>query len=244
MPNLSNYRTLCLFLALSTFTLPLPAQTTVKVNPKDGLSYVWIGSGSFKMGCSRGDIDCQPSENPAHQVILTKGFWMGVTAVTQEAYQRVMGTNPSQFKGAKLPVETVDWTQAQNYCLTVGMRLPTEAEWEYAARAGTTGAKYGHVDTIAWYYNNSGSKTHEVGQKAPNAWGLYDMLGNVYQWTGDWADDYQSSSETDPRPIFGTYRMLRGVPWGLGAQRARASERFWLLPDYRYNFVGFRCVGD
>ena len=217
------------------------------LNPKDGLEYVRIAPGSFLMGCSSGDSECEADEKPAHRVTLTKGFRMGVTAVTQEVYQRVMRTNPSNFKGAKLPVEQVNWTQAQNYCSTVGMRLPTEAEWEYAARAGTTGARYGDLDTIAWYDQNSGSKTHEVGQKEPNAWGLYDMLGNVWQWTGDWyADKYQGGNETDPKgPASGQYRTLRGGSWSYVAQRTRASGRDWNQPVDRLNVgVGFRCVGE
>ena len=186
-------------------------------NPKDGLEYVRIASGTFMRGCSPGDNECFDQEKPAHSVTLTKGFRMGATPVTQEAYQRVMRTNPSHFKGAKLPVEMVSWTEAQNYCSTVGMRLPTEAEWEYAARAGTTGARYGDLDAIAWYDKNSGSTTHEVGQKQPNGWGLYDMLGNVWQWTGDWyADKYQGGNETDPKgPASGQYRTLRGGSWAL-----------------------------
>jgi formylglycine-generating enzyme required for sulfatase activity len=226
-----------------------PASLTTRapsINPKDGLEYVWIPPGTFMMGCSPGDSECYADEKPAHRVTLTKGFRMGVTAVTQEAYQRVMRTNPSNFKGAKLPVETVNWTEAQNYCSTVGMRLPTEAEWEYAARAGTTGARYGELDSIAWYDQNSGSKTHEVGQKAPNAWGLYDMLGNVFQWTGDWyAENYQGGNETDPKgPASGQYRTLRGGSWGDVARWSRASYRVRLQPDYRLNLPGFRCVGE
>jgi len=216
------------------------------INPKDGLEYVRIAPGSFLMGCSPGDSECPNDEKPAHRVTLTKGFRMGVTAVTQEAWQRVMRTNPSQFKGAKLPVEQVDFTQAQNYCATVGMRLPTEAEWEYAARAGTTGARYGNLDTIAWYDDNSGRKTHEVGQKQPNAWGLYDMLGNVWQWTGDWyADEYQGGNQTDPKgPASGQDRTLRGGSWNFEALGARASIRIRLEPTDRNNNLGFRCVGE
>ncbi len=246
MPNPSNHRTLCLFLALSSLTLPLTAQK-IMVNPLDGLSYVAIGSGSFTMGCSPGDLLCPASEKPAHQVTLTKGFWMGVTAVTQEAYLWVIGTRPSGFKGGpNLPVETVNWTEAQDYCSAVGMRLPTEAEWEYAARAGTTGATYGQIDAIAWHYKNSGKKTHDVGQKQPNAWGLYDMLGNVTQWTGDWyTDKYQVGNETDPKgPASGQYRTLRGGSWNFASQWVRVSYRDWVVPSGRINSNGFRCVGD
>ena len=216
------------------------------INPKDGLEYVRIAPGTFMMGCSPGDSECSGDEKPAHSVTLTKGFRMGATPVTQEAYQRVMRTNPSNFKGAKLPVETVNWTEAQNYCSAVGMRLPTEAEWEYAARAGTAGARYGNLDAIAWYDKNSDSKTHEVAQKQPNAWGLYDMLGNVWQWTGDWyADKYQGGNETDPKgPASGQYRALRGGSWYFEAQWVRVSDRDGSQPSDRVQNYGFRCVGE
>ena len=246
MPNPSNHRPLCLFLALSSLTLPLTAQK-IMVNPLDGLSYVAIGSGSFTMGCSPGDLQCSESEKPAHKVTLTKGFWMGVTPVTQGAYWWVMGTRPSQFKGANLPVESVSWTEAQNYCSRVGMRLPTEAEWEYAARAGTTGATYGPIDAIAWHNKNSGNKTNGVGLKQLNAWGLQDMLGNVRHFV---ADNYSAIAKalsdyaTDPKgPLSGDYRTVRGGSWDGEAQETRVSGRLGSLPDSRSSGVGFRCVG-
>jgi hypothetical protein len=161
-----------------------------KVNTKDGLTYVWIPPGSFMMGCSPEDSECFFYENPPHRVTITKGFWLGQTVVTQLAYQRVKGDNPSNLTGANRPVEQVTWYESSQYCLRIGGRLPTEAEWEYAARAGTTGSRYGNLDQIAWYANNSDNQTHGVALKPPNAWGLYDMLGNVNQWVSDWYDLY------------------------------------------------------
>jgi formylglycine-generating enzyme required for sulfatase activity len=157
------------------------AAGTKKVNPKDGLTYVWIPPGKFHMGCSPGDAACGDDEKPAHEVTISKGFWLGQTSVTQRAYRLVAGQDPSAHKGDNLPVEHVDWNEAKAYCAAIGGRLPTEAEWEYAARAGSTGARYDNLDEIAWHTQNSGGQSHEVGQKLPNAFGLYDMLGNAWQ---------------------------------------------------------------
>jgi formylglycine-generating enzyme required for sulfatase activity len=222
------------------------------------------------MGCSPGDGECFPNEMPAHVVTITKGFWVGQTEVTQEAYQKVTGKDPSHFKGAKLPVEGIIWSEAQNYCRMAGMRLPTEAEWEYAARAGSSAGRYGSLDQIAWYNGNSGNRTHEVGQKQANAWGLYDTLGNVLEWVADWFDErYPAGSQTDPRgpnrsymTIFvvragapaprGQYRAVRGSSWDpgtpvardYGSGLARVSRRGWLDQGRRDGGIGVRCVGE
>ena len=221
------------------------AAGTKKVNPKDGLTYVRIPPGRFMMGCSPGDAECYDSERPAHEVTITRGFWLGQTPVTQQAYQRVTGQNPSHFKGASLPVETVDWNQAEAYCAAVGGRLPTEAEWEYAARAGSTGARYGNLDEIAWYSQNSGNTTHEVAQERANAFGLYDMLGNVYEWVADWYGDYPSGAQTDPSGAgSGQVRALRGGSFNHGAGFARVSVRSGSGPGVRSVYIGLRCVGE
>jgi serine/threonine-protein kinase len=216
-----------------------------KANPKDGLRYVWIPPGTFMMGCSTGDSECTDMEKPGHSVTITKGFWLGQTEVTQAAYQQVVGTNPSYVMGANLPVEQVSWDAAQAYCQAIGGRLPTEADWEYAARAENARGQHGDLDRIAWYNDNSGGRTHQVAQKETNAWGLYDMLGNVWEWTADWYGSYAPGSAVDPAgPASGQYRALRGGSWYDVSSYARVSYRYWLEPGNRYFSVGLRCVWE
>jgi formylglycine-generating enzyme required for sulfatase activity len=226
-------------------TAPAAVTTPVKtqVNPKDGLTYVLIAPGKFLMGCSPKDDECFEDEKKSHEVTITSGFWMGQTDVTQDAYQRVMGRNPSHFKGASLPVERVSWSEAQAYCEAVGARLPTEAEWEFAARGGDPSSRYGMLEQIAWYGGNSRNKTHAVAQKKANAYGLYDMLGNVWQWTADWYGEYDPGPASDPTGrAGGTGRSLRGGSWADSSRFVRVSEREGALPGDRYDVMGFRCV--
>jgi formylglycine-generating enzyme required for sulfatase activity len=218
-----------------------------RVNPKDGLTYVWVPPGKFRMGCSPGDKESSTNEKPAHRVMIRRGFWMGQTPVTQEAYQRVIGTNPSHFRGPRLPVETVTWDEAKAYCKAVGMRLPTEAEWEYAARAGSTAVRYGDLDRIAWYSGNSQEQTHEVGGKYGNGFGLYDMLGNVWEWVADYYDGkyYAGSPAGDPSgPSGGQIRVLRGGSWHSILKATRVSCRRRNEPTVRSDRIGFRCAGE
>jgi formylglycine-generating enzyme required for sulfatase activity len=225
----------------------VPLEVGRKINPKDGLAYIWVPPGTFMMGCSPGDNDCSKEEKPAHRIEITKGFWIGETPVTQEAYQRVMGANPSEFKGPQRPVEKVSWDDAQRYCQAVGMRLPTEAEWEYAARAGNPGDRYGVPDAISWNSNNSNFQTHDVKGKQPNDWGLYDTLGNLSEWVADWFDKkYCALSEVrDPAgPKDGTFRVVRGGSWYDDARGTRASSRNKVAPVFRTSTIGFRCVGN
>jgi formylglycine-generating enzyme required for sulfatase activity len=234
--------------SLELARLPEPQAAPVgrtKLNANDGLTYVWIPAGTFTMGCSPTDAECSSDESPAHTVTISKAFWLGQTEVTQEAFERVMATNPSKFRGPKLPVEFVRWNDAQAFCEAVGMRLPSEAEWEYAARAGSTGSRYGDVGQVAWYIGNSGGQTHEVGQKQPNAWGLYDMLGNVWEWTADWYASYSASSQRDPGgPSGGTGRALRGGSYFLNARSVRASYRMSRDPVNVVNIIGLRCASN
>ena len=232
---------------------------TITLPNNVALDLVWIPSGTFTMGSplSEGGYS---NERPAHMVTISKGFWLGKTLVTQGQYQAVMGINPSDFTtvGADAPVDTVSWDDAMEFCrkLTEQERaagrlpkgyaytLPTEAQWEYACRAGTTGALYGNLDDIAWYYGNSGDSTHPVGQKQPNAFGLYDMIGSVWEWCSDWFDnDYSDANVTDPvGPDSGANRVVRGGWWGLTAVYCRSAFRSDYDPSIHFNFLGFRLA--
>jgi len=221
--------------AVSIFIPPkapqAPKAGETRINPADGLTYIWIPPGSFTMGCSPDDTECHDSEKPPRVVHIEKGFWFGQTQVTQAAWMRVMnGLNPSHFEGDRLPVETVSWKEACEYCRTIGGRLPSEEEWEYAARAGTHGARFGDLDTVAWYNENSADNTHPVGLKQPNAWDLYDTLGNVWEWT---------ESEYDEQT-----KVVRGGSWNSSARNARASVRYGDGPAFRDDTIGFRCVWE
>ena len=185
---------------------------------------------------------------------ITKTFELGKYEVTQAQWEAVMESNPSEFKGGDRPVERVSWNDAQEYLSKLTARndgyryrLPTEAEWEYAARAGTAGDTTRNLDSLAWYHGNSGGQTHPVGQQQPNAWGLYDMLGNVWEWCQDWYDaNYYGNSPTeDPRgPSSGSNRVLRGGSWSGGAGVVRVAYRDGGSPDSRTDGIGFRCVRE
>ena len=267
--------------------LAKPKSATVRKNPKDGLKYVLIPSGTFSMGCSPGDSGCGAEEMPAHQVTITKGFWLGQTDVTVAAYKRFaaasgkqMPTEPSSrgkelnpgWSDNAMPMVEVTWFDAEAYCGWAGGRLPSEAEWEYAARAGNTQARYGNLDAIAWYADNSGTQhldsgkignqdpasylqrlndngndMHDVGLKQANAFGLYDMLGNVWEWVNDWYDQnyYQHTPSRDPSgPAREELRVQRGGSWNDFPWIVRASERISTFPAYQNNNLGFRCAED
>jgi formylglycine-generating enzyme required for sulfatase activity len=194
------------------------------------------------------------SEKPAHPVTLTQPFYMGKFTVTQEHYQAVIGENPSGFKSKDNPVETVSWYDAQTFCQKLSeqtkqtVQLPTEAEWEYACRAGTTtrfysGDSEADLARVAWYRENSKDTTHPVGQKEPNTFGLYDMHGNVAQWCQDWCDkDYYGKSVVE-NPQQGDERVLRGGSWYVyNPVFCRSTSRGSRSPDYRYSSFGFRVV--
>lgn len=206
------------------------------------LELVWIGAGAFTMGSAAEEPERNKAEGPRMLVTLTKGYWLGKTEVTQAQYEAVMGTNPSTLKtsGPDAPVDRVSWIDAMAFCRklteqegTAGhlpegyaFTLPTEAQWEYACRAGTTGSYVGEPDAMAWHKNNSGETTHPVGTKKPNAWGFYDMSGNVLEWCLDWYGDYPGGAVADPTgPERGYYRMARGGSWRTDARQGRSAAR-------------------
>ena len=196
------------------------------------------------MGCIPGDAECQADESPVHQVTLANAFYIGKTEVTQAQWTAKMGSNPSGFSGQpNNPVEQVSWNMIQGFNTATGFRLPTEAEWEFACRAGTTTVRYGEVNDIAWYNGNAGGTTHAVAGKLPNALGLYDTLGNVWEWCQDWYEPYAAGSVTNPTgPRTGSDRLLRGGCWYGNSNHCRGSQRFNFPPSSAFDNFGFRVV--
>ena len=217
---------------------------------------VSVEGGTFTMGAtSEQGSDADSDEKPAHEVTLSS-FSIGKYEVTQEEWEAVMGSNPSFYKGAKLPVKNVSWDDCQDFIRKLNeltgkqFRLPTEAEWEYAARGGIKSKGYENsgsndIDAVAWYESNSNSKTHEVGTKAPNELGLYDMSGNVFEWCQDWYDNnyYGSSPSQNPKgPSSGSFRVGRGGGWGNNAGRCRVSYRGYDYPSSASGSYGLRLA--
>ena len=246
--------------ALLSFALQAPDDTryqaSMHVQPAPlKMEMVWIPPGKFMMGSRANEAGRDSGEGPRHRVTISKGFWMGKYEVTQEQWQRVMDSNPSNFRGAQNPVEKVSWNDCQAFIekLTMmaanrGFRLPTEAEWEYACRAESvtrfnTGDDDSVLDRAGWHGGNSGNTTHPVGQKAPNSWGLYDMHGNVWEWCQDWKGDYSADSVTDPEGSSeGSDRVLRGGSWYGAPRYCRSAIRDGDGPTVASIHVGFRVV--
>ena len=229
-------------------------------------NFILIPAGKFYMGSPNNEPQRRSNEFQ-HKVTLTKDFWIADTACTQALWEAVMGKNPASFKGALRPVENVSWNDCQKFIAKLNelegtdtYRLPTEAEWEYACRAGSKSAFSNgditdvvdclcdldkNLDKMGWYYRNSDNKTHEVGQKEPNGWGLYDMHGNVWEWCEDWYDSgyYKDSPIDDPKgPNKGVSRVLRGGCWFGSARDARSAFRDGSGPDFRGRYFGFRLA--
>ena len=220
----------------------LPWRVTHK---STGIQMLLVPPGTFMMGASPGDTQASDKEKPAHEVTITKAFYLGITEVTQAQWLKVMDTNPSAFPGESLPVDSVSWDDISVFLKKArgGLQLPTEAEWEYACRAGTKGATYGDLDLIAWDEFSSGGTTHAVGKLQPNALGFFDMLGNVCEWCEDWDGPYKSGSVTNPTgPTTGQSRLLRSGYLCSSSNGCRVSQRSGYPPDNVYSSFGFRVA--
>jgi formylglycine-generating enzyme len=207
------------------------AENRSRTNAVDGLRYVWINPGKSLMGCTDSAAECFGWEAAPRLVEIKKGFWIGETEVTQKAYELVTGNNPSMYRGARLPVDQIGWDEAKAYCKKVGMDLPTEELWEFAARGGKSGSRYGAMEDIAWFDANSGDRTHEVATKKSNAYGLFDMIGNNWEWV---QDAYRDEGK----------RILKGGSFYNLARDLRVSNRLWASPGTRHRNMGFRCAGS
>lgn len=247
-------------MVLSLFVLAsgIEAQEKTLTN-SIGMKFVLIPAGSFAMGRDPNSEDGFDDEIPRHNVTISKTFYIGKYEVTQAQWLVVMGTNPSYFKGETNPVEQVLWKDIQEFLRRLNKkegisqyRLPTEAEWEYACRTGTTttysfGDDSGSLGKYAWYDGNSNQETHPVGQLQPNAWGLFDMHGNVSEWVQDWYGEkyYTNSPSTDPQGMSsGQSHVHRGGSWYDQPSGVRSSLRYWYTLDYQSYFVGFRVVRE
>ena len=218
-----------------------------------GMEFVLIPAGTFRMGSPYLDAEAPDNEKPAHRVTISPPFLLGRYPVTQTQWTAVMGNNPSLFKNnPNHPVESVSWDDVQTFLRKLNeqegkedYRLPTEAQWEYACRAGTETSRYhSEVNAIAWYLGNSNDQTQPVGQKLPNTWGLYDMLGNVWEWCQDGARTYTADTAVDPMGPIGAdaLRVVRGGSWYDSARGVRAAYRHAVLSNLRNDFLGFRCA--
>ena len=248
-------------LPVATFPVPVPAEFTgllSQLTSTTGIKLVLIPAGTFMMGSAADEPDRGDDEGPQTRVTLTQNFFLGATDVTQGQYEAIMGTNPSDFKavGKDAPVDSVSWSDAMAFCQKLTDReraagllpsgyiftLPTEAQWEYACRAGTAEAYVGDPAEMSWYGDNSGGKTHPVATKLPNAWGLYDMSGNVYQWCIDWYGKYPGGSVQDwTGPATGKFHVLRGGSWYYTVLYCRSAYRDY-DPGFVGNFFGLRVA--
>lgn len=242
-----------------SFIEPTPIPFTLEIKKDDlaGMEFVKIPAGCFQMGCGPSDKDCASNAKPRHEVCVNE-FWIGRYEVTQAQWLKIMGNNPAKFQDSPShPVEQVSWNDVQEYIKKLNWetgefcyRLPTEAEWEYVARAGSDadycfGNDRSKLGNYAWYNDNSAGKTHAVGQKKPNVWGLYDMHGNVWEWCEDTGQDNYNGAPIDGSAwVVSGYpsRVIRGGGFGDNAQGIRSANRIKYFATDRVYILGFRLV--
>ena len=263
--SLSFFSVVLVFFHLLALLHPARAQAPKEITNSIGMKLVLIPKGTFMMGSPESEQGRNENENQ-HEVTISKDYYLGVYEVTQAQYEKVMGKNPSYFQGAKvgnenadLPVENVSWDDTVEFCKRLSdlpeekkagrlYRLPTEAEWEYACRAGSKTAysfddEEGLLPEYGWFKRNSSDRTHTVGLLEPNAWGLYDMHGNVWECCSDRYGDYPKGAVSDPSgPKEGSDRVSRGDSWYDVAASCRSALRFRIAPVVRYYFLGFRLA--
>ena len=251
---MNEYATNCFISEATLQVLIKKPEVTQPVASSLEIEMIRVDGGTFMMGAtSEQGNDSHVSEKPVHKVTLS-GFMIGKYQVTQAQWDAVMGNNPSHFKGDNLPVENVSWNDVQDFISKLNAqtgkqyRLPTEAEWEFAARGGNRSIDYkysgsNNPDEVTWYYKNSGSNSHPVGTKLSNELGIYDMSGNVWEWCSDWNGTYNITVQTNPQgPSSGSDRVFRGGSWGSSAVCARVSYRYGWNPDFRRSNLGFRLA--
>ena len=244
---------------------PVNKNFTLFLSDVASLNMIWVEPGSFGMGSPENEIG-RSNDEKLHQVILTKGYWLGMSEVTQGQYKTVTGENPSGTQGMELPVEKVTWFEAISFCTKINelekiagrlpegyeYSLPTEAQWEYACRAGTStplnsGKELSpnNMDEVGWYQGNSYLQTHPVETKQKNFWGFYDMHGNAWEWCRDWYSStyYEDAVMVDPKgPETGARRVLRGGSWSESMEDCRSAVRYYFNPNERANYAGFRLA--
>ena len=263
--SLSFFSVVFVLFQLLALLHPAKAQAPKEITNSIGMKLVLVPKGTFMMGSPESEQGRNENETQ-HEVTISKDYYLGVYEVTQAQYEKVMGKNLSYFQGAKvgnenadLPVENVSWDEAVKFCKKLSAlpeekkagrvyRLPTEAEWEYACRAGSKTAysfddEEGLLPEYGWFSRNSSRRTHTVGLLEPNAWGLHDMHGNVWEWCSDWYEEYPKGAVSDPTgPKEGSYRVLRGGCWGNEAADCRSAFRSGYDPSLRFNGLGFRLA--
>ncbi len=236
-----------------------PDDTETFTSPSTGMEFILIPAGEFNLGSPPEEKERFDSESPVHKVKINTSFYLGKSAVTQKQWKKIMGDNLSHFKGEDRPVEMVTWKEVQEFVAKMNemegtdkYRLPSEAEWEYACRAGAQtsyffGEDKSKLKEYAWYAGNSGSKTHPIGQKKPNPWGLYDMHGNIWEWVQDeWHEDYNGSPSNGNAWEEGNIldRVSRGGSWYCNTELCRSACRFRRKPDSRFGNLGFRMLRE
>jgi formylglycine-generating enzyme required for sulfatase activity len=265
MPITPSIISKVLVLMLVVFAEHLQSQPPKEITNSIGMKLVLIPKGTFMMGSPKSEEERQDDETQ-HEVTIGKDYYLGVYEVTQAQYEKVMGKNPSYFQGAivgnenaDLPVDNVSWDDVVEFCKKLSdlpeekkagrmYRLPTEAEWEYACRAGSKTAysfddEEGLLPEYGWFSRNSSRRTHTVGLLEPNAWGLHDMHGNVWEWCSDWYEEYPKGAVSDPTgPKEGSDRVIRGGSWDYEAAHCRSANRNGRDPSFRFDYYGFRVA--